>query len=169
MLGDKLVLVPNTADCFRVTVRLLRSGFHTYSLPVNRWIRLLINGPGKNMPEQEVREELEILEIPVQSVLQEAPLAAPRSRPCKGQVPHTVLRSVGSSRATCQHGARFDVSLWSQSESIRTRLPRDPNSAKPASASIIRNVIVVIPRGAWPVVAHTFRTESALFQRTSHL
>ena len=75
--GDKLVLVPNTADCFRATVRVLRSieaskgvSFHTYSLPEDRCTRLLIKGLGKTMPEQDVREELEILGITVQSVLQ---------------------------------------------------------------------------------------------------
>ena len=43
MQGDKLVLVPKTADCFKATVRVLRSidpskgvAFHTYSLPEDR-------------------------------------------------------------------------------------------------------------------------------------
>ena len=56
--GEKLVLVPNTADCFRATVKELRymepSGgmaFHTYSLPEDRCTRLLVKGLGKNMPE----------------------------------------------------------------------------------------------------------------------
>ena len=77
MQCDKLVLVPKTADCFRATVRVLRSidaskglAFHTYSLPEDRCTKLLIKGLGKNMPEQDVREELEILGIPVHSVLQ---------------------------------------------------------------------------------------------------
>ena len=58
MQGDKLVLVPNTADCFRATVKVLRStdpsegvGFHTYSSPEDRCTRLLVKGLGKNMPE----------------------------------------------------------------------------------------------------------------------
>ena len=77
MHGDMLVLVPNTADCFRATERVLRSmesskgvAFHTYSLPEDRCTRLLVKGLGKNMLEQDVREELEILGIPVQLVLQ---------------------------------------------------------------------------------------------------
>ena len=77
MQGDKLVLVPNTADCFIATVKVLRSMdpsdgvvFHTYSLPEDRCTRLLVKELGKNMPEQDVREELEILGIPVQPVLQ---------------------------------------------------------------------------------------------------
>ena len=58
-------------------VRVLRSidaskgvAFHTYSLAEDRYTRLLVKGLGKNMPDQDVREELEILGIPVQSVLQ---------------------------------------------------------------------------------------------------
>ena len=77
MQGDKLVLVPKTADSFRATVKVLRSidenkgvAFHTYSLSEDRCTRPLVKGLGKNMPEQNVREELEILGIPVQSVLQ---------------------------------------------------------------------------------------------------
>ena len=44
--------------------------FHTYSFPEDRCTRLLVKDLSKNMPEQDVREELEILGIPVQSVLQ---------------------------------------------------------------------------------------------------
>ena len=58
MQGNKLVLVLHTADCFRATVRVLRSigtskgvAFHTYSLPEDRCTRLLIKGLCKNMPE----------------------------------------------------------------------------------------------------------------------
>ena len=49
MQGDKLVLVPNTADCFRATERVLRSmesskgvAFHTYSMPKDRCTRFLV-------------------------------------------------------------------------------------------------------------------------------
>ena len=73
MQGSKLVHVPNTADCFRATVRCsgrsMQSkgvAFHIYSLPEDRCTRLLIKGLGKNIPEQDVREEVEILGIPVQ-------------------------------------------------------------------------------------------------------
>ena len=58
-------------------MRVLRSidaskgvAFHTYSLPEDRCTRLLIKGLGKNMSEQDVREVLKILGIPVHSVLQ---------------------------------------------------------------------------------------------------
>jgi hypothetical protein len=57
MQGDKLVLVPNTVDYFKATVRVLMSidtskgvAFYTYSLPEDRCTRLL-----KKMPEQDIR------------------------------------------------------------------------------------------------------------------
>ena len=95
MQGDNLVLVPNTADCFRATVRVLRSmdaskgvTFHTYSLLEDRCTRLLIKGLGKKMPEQDVREDLEILGITVQSVLCSARSAPIPTMPRTGS-PHS--------------------------------------------------------------------------------
>ena len=76
MQGKKLTLVPNTADCFRATVRVLRYidtskgvTLHIYSLPKDRCTRFLIKGFGKNMPKQDIREGLEILGISIQPVL----------------------------------------------------------------------------------------------------
>ena len=107
MQGKKLTLVPNTADCFRATVRVLRSmdsskgvAFHTYSLPEDLCTRFPFKGLVKNMPEQDIREELEILEIPVVGVT--APLASPLSRTCKGQVPLTTFYNDICSRAPFQ-------------------------------------------------------------------
>ena len=75
--GESLVLVPDTADCFRATITALRSiekgkdvSFHTYSLPEDRTVRLLVKNLGRKMPESDVREELEVLGITVMSVLQ---------------------------------------------------------------------------------------------------
>jgi hypothetical protein len=45
-------------------------GFHTFSLPVDRCVRLLVKNLGKRMPESVVREELESLNIPVQGGMQ---------------------------------------------------------------------------------------------------
>jgi hypothetical protein len=77
MKGERLMLVPKTADGFRATVSALRSldgsngvSFHTFSLPEVRCISLLLKNLGKHMPESVVREELEILGIHVQGVLQ---------------------------------------------------------------------------------------------------
>ena len=44
--------------------------FHIYSFPEEWCTRLPIKGHGKNMPEQDTREELKFLGITVQSVLQ---------------------------------------------------------------------------------------------------
>ena len=97
--------VPNTADCFMATVKVLRSmdpsegvAFQTHSLPEDRCTRLLVKGLGKNMSEQDVREELEILGVPVKSVLQ---LHSQLRDPYIAKVPHTALHSDGSSRAPC--------------------------------------------------------------------
>ena len=71
--GERLMLVPVTADGFRATVTALRSldgskgvSFHTFSLPEDRCVRLLVRNLGRHMPEDAVREELESLGIRVQ-------------------------------------------------------------------------------------------------------
>jgi hypothetical protein len=77
MKGDRLMLVPRNAQGFRATVSALRSldeskgvSFHTFSLPEDRCVRLLVKDLGRNMPADVVREELEGLGICVQGVLQ---------------------------------------------------------------------------------------------------
>jgi hypothetical protein len=71
------VVVPLTADGFRATVSALRSldckegvSFHTFSLPEDRCVGLLVKNIGKCMPESFVREELEGLDIRVREVTQ---------------------------------------------------------------------------------------------------
>ena len=44
--------------------------FHTFSLPEDRCVRLLIKNPGRHIPEGVVREELKNLGICVQGILQ---------------------------------------------------------------------------------------------------
>jgi hypothetical protein len=77
MKGEILMLVPETDDGFRATIGALRSldaaegvSFHTFSLPEDRCVRLLLKNVGKRMPEDEIREELEALRINVQAVMQ---------------------------------------------------------------------------------------------------
>jgi hypothetical protein len=77
MKGERLMLVPKTADGFQATVSALQSldggkgvSFHTFSLPEDRCIRLLLKNLHKHMPQSVVREELETLGIHVQGVLQ---------------------------------------------------------------------------------------------------
>jgi hypothetical protein len=71
------MVVPSTTDGFRATVSALRSlderdgvSFHTFSLPEDRCVRLLVKNLGKRMPESVVREELVSLNIQVQGVIQ---------------------------------------------------------------------------------------------------
>ena len=66
--GDKLMLVPRSAEGFRATVSALRSldwskcvSIHTSSLPEDRCVRLLVKNPGRHVREDVVREELEDL------------------------------------------------------------------------------------------------------------
>jgi hypothetical protein len=77
MKGEFLMLVPERADDFRDTIGALRSlgkgkgvSFHTFSLPEDRRICLLLKNVGKRMPEAEIKEELEALHINVQAVMQ---------------------------------------------------------------------------------------------------
>ena len=75
--ADILVVVPTTDDGFRDAVSALRSldgksgvTSHTYSLPEDGCVRLLIKNLGRKMPESVVLEELRSLEIHVQGVMQ---------------------------------------------------------------------------------------------------
>jgi len=69
------MVVPLTADGFRASVSTLWSldgkvgvSFHTFTLPEDRCVRLLVKNLGRDMPESVVREELESLNIRVQGV-----------------------------------------------------------------------------------------------------
>ena len=75
--AENLVVFPATADGFRGAVSALRSldgesgvTFHTYSLPEDRCVRLLIKNHGRTMPENVVLEEPRSLDIHVQGVMQ---------------------------------------------------------------------------------------------------
>jgi hypothetical protein len=75
--GEKLMLVRRTAEEFRAAVSALRSldgskgvSFHTFSIPEDRCVRLLVKKLGRYMPENVVREELENLGISAQGILQ---------------------------------------------------------------------------------------------------
>jgi hypothetical protein len=75
--GEKLMVVPSTADGFTDVVSTLRSldegegvSFHTFTLPEDRCVRLLVKNLGRGTPESVVREELETLNIRVQGVMQ---------------------------------------------------------------------------------------------------
>jgi hypothetical protein len=77
MKKEILMLVPETSDGFWTTIGALRSlevregvSFHTFSLPEDRCVRLLLKNLGKRMLEAEIREEPEALHINVQVVMQ---------------------------------------------------------------------------------------------------
>jgi hypothetical protein len=57
------MVVPSRADRFRAAIRALRSldrkegvSFHTFTVPEERCVRLLVKNLGKGMPESVVRE-----------------------------------------------------------------------------------------------------------------
>jgi hypothetical protein len=71
------MVVPGTADDFRAAITALRSldvskgvSFHTFSLPEDMCVRLLIKNLGRGMTQTVVREEIKALGICVQGVLQ---------------------------------------------------------------------------------------------------
>jgi hypothetical protein len=70
------MVVPSTADGFRAAVSALRSldgedvSFHTFTLPEDRCVRILVKNLVRSMPESVDREEREYLNIRVQGVTQ---------------------------------------------------------------------------------------------------
>jgi hypothetical protein len=77
MKRETLIPVPESADGFRSTIGGLRSlleekgvSFHTFSLPDDRCVGLLLKNLFKRMPEAEMKEELEALHVSVQAVMQ---------------------------------------------------------------------------------------------------
>ena len=73
--GEKLMVVPSTVDGFRAAVSALPFpdgegvSFHTFTLPEDGCVQLLVKNLGRSMPESVVRE-LESLNIRVQGVMQ---------------------------------------------------------------------------------------------------
>jgi len=75
--GEKLMVVPSTADGFKVAVSAPRPldgkdgvSFHTFTAPDDHCARLLVKNLGRGMPESIVRDELKSLNIRVQGVTQ---------------------------------------------------------------------------------------------------
>jgi len=71
------MVVPSTADGFRATVNAMRSldpregvSFHTFTLPEDSCVRLLVKNLDRGMPESVVLEKLKSLNIRVQGVTQ---------------------------------------------------------------------------------------------------
>jgi hypothetical protein len=98
MKGQILMLVHETADGFRTTIGALRSidesksvSYHTFSLPEDRCVRLLLKNVGKRMPEAEIREELEALRINMQAVMQHRSKRRDRDPEVCPLTPHFIL------------------------------------------------------------------------------
>ena len=75
--GKRLMLVPQTTDGFKNRVSALQSldgsngvNFHTFSLPEDHCLHLLVKNLGRQMPEGIDQEEMEILGICFQGILQ---------------------------------------------------------------------------------------------------
>jgi hypothetical protein len=99
MKGERLMVVPGTADDFRAAFTALSyldvskgASFHTLYLPEDRCVRLLIKNLGRGMPETVVREEIEALGICVQGV-QQALSGRPDKDPEKNRpaTPHFIV------------------------------------------------------------------------------
>jgi len=139
--GEKLMVVPSTADGFRAAVSALRSldgkdgvSFHTFTLPEDSCARILVKILGRGMPEGVVREELESLNIFVQGVTQ---LRSGRREPDPAKdsppVPHFIVSVArGPEVPRCDHSPNSAVCecRWS-----RTWLQKFRCNASAASAS----------------------------------
>jgi hypothetical protein len=91
----RLTVMPGTADHFWAAITAIRSldvsksvSLHTFSLPEDRRVRLLIKKLGRGMPETVVREELETLVMCPGST--RAPFRAPGPGSRKGPPCHPV-------------------------------------------------------------------------------
>jgi hypothetical protein len=101
--GEKLMVIPSTADGFRAEVSMLSSldgkegvSFHTFSPQEDRCVQLVVKNPGRDMPESVIWEEFESLDIRVQGVT--VAFRASRSGHRQGQPSHPTLHSVNGAR-----------------------------------------------------------------------
>ena len=92
------MFVPVTADGFGATLTALRSldgykgvCFHTFSLPEDCCLRLLLRSLGRHMPDDYVREELKSLGIRVQGVLQLSSVRRDQTAETRPLTPHFIV------------------------------------------------------------------------------
>jgi hypothetical protein len=109
--GKGLMLVPQTTDGFRTRVSALQSlngskgvSFHTFSLPENCCVRLLVKNLGRQMSEGIIQEQIKTLVICTQGILQ---LCSGHSDQEASNVrsltPHFILSVVQGSEVTKLH------------------------------------------------------------------
>jgi hypothetical protein len=125
------MVVPSTADGFRTAISTLRSldgkegvSFQTFTLPVDRCVRLLVKNLGRVMPESVVREELELLDSCPGS--HAAPIWASRSAPREGPPSHTSHYRVGGESARGVKVACTYLTLWVASVGGNVRVSKRP-------------------------------------------
>jgi len=128
--------------------------FHTFRLPDDGCVRLLVKNVGRGLPESVVREDLEALDIHVQAVMQ---LRSGRREqdPKKDRplTPTSLYQWRGGPRCL-----RYDQLLNSavcECRWSRTWLQRVPCNVNAASASDTRSVTADTRPGASRVVAPT--------------
>jgi hypothetical protein len=159
--AERLAVVPATAEGFRAAVNALRSldgrsgvNFHTYSLPEDGCVRLLIKNIGRRMPEGVVREEMGSMGIRVQGVIQ---LRSSRrdQDPAKNLPPTPTSFCLWRENRRCLWCEPSPNSAVSESRWRRTLHLRALCNANAAKASAIRSETAVTLLGESRVGALT--------------
>jgi hypothetical protein len=154
-------IVPGTVDGFRASVSAFRSldgskgvTFHTFSLPENRCVRLLVKTLGRHMPESVVREELEALGISVQGVMKLR--SGRRRQDAARDRPPTPYFVVSVARGPEVQKVRPLSELCGFRVCVETYVaPEAPFNVSAANASAIRSVAADTHPGVLPVVNRT--------------
>ena len=96
--GEKVMVVPSTADGFQTAVSALRSldgkdgvRFHTFTLPKECCVRLLVKNLGRGMPQSVGREELESQIIRIHGSLNCVPAVATKTPQGPRSHPHFII------------------------------------------------------------------------------
>ena len=145
------------AEGFRTTVSSLRpldGSFHTFSLPEDRCVRLLVKTPSKHMPEDVVRAELENLGICFQGALQLR--SGRRDQEADKARPLTSHLIVSFARGPEVTKVRSLTELCVLRVSVKHTLRRkDPCSASAINASAIGSGTAGTVLGVLPVMRPT--------------
>jgi hypothetical protein len=155
MKGEYLMLVPENADGFRATIGALWSlgegdgvSFHTFSLPEDRCVRLLLKILGKRMPEAEIKGELEALRIHVQAVMQLR--SRRRNQDIEKNRPLTPDFIVSVARGPDVAKVRSLTELCGLRIQVETyNAPKGPLQCKRCQRSDTRSVTAAMRLGVW--------------------
>ena len=121
--------------------------FHTFTLPEERCVRLLVKNLGRGMPESVVREELDSLSIRVQGVSQ---LRSGRrdQDPARTALQHPISSYQWRGDPRCQRCDHSPNSAVCECRWNRTWLQRDHCNVSAANASATRSATADTHRGA---------------------